>query len=71
MDAITRNLAVYVRDKGINIAKMARDTGISYMALYDSLSNPARDRDIKGRELVAVCKFLEVNPMDFANIKED
>ncbi len=49
---------------------MARDTGIPYMALYDSLLNDERDREIRGRELLRVCKFLGVNPMEFAEEKE-
>lgn len=67
MDSITRNLAIYVRDKNINLSQMHRETGISYMALYDSLMNPDRDRNLRAGELVAICKFLDVNPMDFAD----
>lgn len=67
MDAVTKNVAQYVREKRINLSAMARDTGIPYMALYDSLSNDGRDREIRGRELLRVCKFLVVNPMDFAD----
>ncbi len=66
MDSLTRNLSRYVKDKGINVSKMSRDTGIPYMALYDSLLNDERDREIRGGELMKVCAFLEVNPMDFA-----
>lgn len=39
------------------------------MALYDSLLNDDRDREIRGGELIKVCAFLEVNPMDFAETK--
>ena len=66
LDSLTRNLSRYVKDKGINISKMSRDTGIPYMALYDSLLNNERDREIRGGELIKVCAFLGVNPMDFA-----
>jgi len=38
IDAITEKVSEYVKDKGINLAKMARDTEIPYMALYDSLA---------------------------------
>lgn len=65
MDTLTKNLSRYVKDKGINVSKMSRDTGIPYMALYDSLLNDERDREIRGRELLKVCEFLEKNPMDF------
>lgn len=67
MDAVTRNVAEYVKRKRINLSAMSRDTGISYMALYDSLVNTERNREIRGKELLAVCDFLGVNPMDFAD----
>lgn len=66
VDIPTRNLSNYVKEKGINISKMSRDTGVSYMALYDSLLNADRDRDLRAGELFLVCRFLGVNPMDFA-----
>lgn len=69
MDMPTRNLSEYVRKKGINLSKMARDTNIPYMALYDSLLNPERDRDLRAGEFVIVCKFLDINPRDFAEEK--
>lgn len=67
MDNLTENLSRYVKDKGINVSKLARDTGLSYMALYDSLLSERRDREIRGNELLKVCKFLGVNPTDFAD----
>lgn len=66
MDIPTKNLSKYIKEKGINVSKMSRDTGISYMALYDSLMNPDRERDLRAGELFMVCDFLSVNPMDFA-----
>ena len=44
---------------------MSRDTGISYMALYDSLMNTDRERDLRAGEMLQICKFLGVNPLDF------
>lgn len=67
MDILTENLSRYVKDKGINVSKLARDTGLPYMALYDSLLSERRDREIRGNELLKVCKFLGVNPTDFAD----
>ncbi len=66
MDAVTKNLSQYVKEKGINVAKMSRDTGIPYISLYDSLINEKRDRNIRGQELMDVCDFLGVDPRDFA-----
>mgnify|MGYP001051916625 CR=1 FL=1 len=65
MDDITKNVSVYVKKMGINIKKISNDTGISYMALYDSLSNRGRSRELKAKEFISICKFLNVNPMDF------
>ena len=67
MDIPTKNLGLYVREKGINITKMSRDTGIPYGALYDSLLNTKKKRDLRLGEALAVCAFLEVDPMDFAD----
>ena len=66
MDIPTRNLSKYVKEKGINISKMSRDTQISYMALYDSLMNSERERDLRAGEMLSVCQFLGLNPKDFA-----
>lgn len=66
MDIPTKNLSRYVKEKGINLSKMSRDTKIPYVSLYDSLLNPNRDRDLRAGEFLLVCKFLDVNPMDFA-----
>lgn len=70
MDIPTRNLRRYVQEKGINLSKMSRDTQIPYVALYDSLQNPARGRDLRAGEMLSVCMFLGVNPMDFADRSE-
>lgn len=67
MDTITSNVSAYVKRMGINLSKMSKDTGISYMSLYDSLSNKDRNRNLKAREFISICKFLNVNPMDFAD----
>ncbi len=70
MDEVTKNIADYVAKKRINLSAMARDTGISYSALYASLMDESKDREIRGHEMLAVCAFLNVDPMDFAEKKE-
>lgn len=67
MDTPTRILSRYVRDKGINLSKMSRETGIPYMSLYDSLLNENRDRDLRVGEFIGICGYLEVNPMNFTD----
>lgn len=70
MDIPTKNLSKHVKEKGINLSKMSRDTRIPYMALYDSLLNDDRDRALRAGEMFMVCRFLGVNPMDFADEAE-
>ena len=62
-------LAEYIREKGINILKMSRATGISYTCLYASLGEKGRNRPLSVDEALLVCKFLEVDPRDFASDK--
>lgn len=66
-NSLEKNIATYIRSKGLNLSVMARETGIPYMFLYDSFFNTNRSRSIKGRELISVCAFLDVNPMNFMN----
>lgn len=63
---LEKNIASFVKERGINLSAMARQTGISYMALYDSLMNESKQRTLKGQELIEICRFLEINPMIFA-----
>lgn len=70
MDIPTRNLSRYVKEKGINLSKMSRDTGIPYVSLYDSLANEARDRDLRVGEFFLVCQFLGVSGETFADPEE-
>lgn len=55
-----------IKDRGINLSEMARLIGVPYMALYNSLKASSREREIRGWELIKVCKFLDINPLDFA-----
>lgn len=68
--SITRNLARYTKEKAINLSAMSRATGIQYPALYASLGDKNRNRPLSVDEAVLVCKFLEVDPRDFADKKE-
>jgi len=71
LDTPTRNLRKYVQNKGFNLSEISRKTKIPYMALYDSLMNDKRDRDLRVGEFLALCNHLELNPMDFAEKPED
>lgn len=67
MSKITENVSKYVKQKGINLSKMARDTGLSYSALYNSLMDTDRERDLRDYEFMGVCFFLGVDPREFAD----
>ncbi len=62
---LEKNLAKFIRTKGIQLSVMSRATGIPYMALYDTFYNRKKERQIKGKELIAVSEFLGINPSDF------
>lgn len=64
---ITRKVSEYVKNRGINISKMARDTGLPYTALYNSLSDTERKRDLRDYEFMSICFFLGVDPREFAD----
>ena len=63
---LEESISKCIEDRGIALTVVSRRTGVSYMALYDSLRNKSKKREIKGKELVKLCKFLEVDPRDFA-----
>lgn len=69
MSVVTKKVSEYVKNKGINLSKLSRDTNIQYMDIYNSLANPKRNRDLRDYELIRICAFLGVNPMDFAEDK--
>lgn len=69
MDGATKQISEYIRTKGFNLSEISRKTGVPYMALYDSLANEKRDRDLRVDEFLALCKHLELNPIRTLTIK--
>lgn len=65
--SVTRNIAKYVEDIGINLSELSRKSGIKYSMLYASLGNGKRRRELKADELTSICLVLRINPMDFAD----
>ena len=65
MDGATKKISEYVRQKGFNLSEISRKTGVPYMALYDSLMNDKRDRDLRVDEFLELCKHFGINPMVF------
>lgn len=68
--SLEEKLSKCIDDKGIALTVVSRRTGIPYMALYDSLRNKTKKRDIRGKELVSLCKFLDVDPREFTDQKK-
>lgn len=60
-------LADIIKERSINLSELARKTEIPYQLLYDSLFNKKKKRELRSRELLSVCTFLRINPMDFAD----
>ena len=63
MDVGTKVLRNYIQEKGISVLKVSKGTGISYGKLQRSLLSA--DRALRADELLAICQFLEVDPMRF------
>lgn len=63
---LEENISKCIEDRGIALTVVSRRTGISYMALYDSLKNKAKKREIRGKELVKLCKFLDIDSRELA-----
>lgn len=68
MDGATQRVSEYIRQKGFNLSDISRKTHISYMALYDSLFNEKRERDLRVDEFLALCKHLDVDPIFFSSV---
>lgn len=58
---VTNKIADIIADKGIKIARIAEATGISYQVLQVSFK---KKRELRADELVKVCQFLNINPME-------
>lgn len=76
MDGATKKVSEYIREKGFNLSEISRKTNIPYTALYNSLMNEKRDRDLRVDEFLPLCKHLGLDPMtlcpiNFAEQKED
>lgn len=68
---ISKRIGKYMKEKGFNLSEVARKTGLNYQSLYTSLYDEERERDLRTEELIPLCIFLGVNPMDFVEEKEE
>jgi hypothetical protein len=67
-DYSTKAVAHYVKNKGIQIKVLAKGTGISVNVLYRALNDEARS--LRADEFLAVCGFIEKDPIEFMKKKE-
>lgn len=65
LSVVIKNVATYVKEKGINLSKMDRDTKIPYSALYSSLCDDERERELRADEFLGICQYLEIDPRNF------
>ena len=63
--SLEKNIAEYIKQKGIKLSAISRKTGISYSALYSSLMSTNKNRELRATEFIKICQFLEKEPMDF------
>ena len=64
---VTKNISEYVNSMAINLSELSRKSGVEYSALYASLKNKGRERELRADELTSICAVLRVNPMNFAD----
>ena len=60
----TKALAAFIKEKGISIKTLSEATKLSEGILYPSLGS-GRGRELRADEFLAICVFLEVDPMRF------
>ena len=65
---ITKYISKIIKTRGIKISAIAEATGISRQTLYRCFSDKS-NRELYGDELIKICMFLKVNPLDFAQDK--
>lgn len=68
---LEKNIAKFIKETGIPLSVVSRKTGIPYMALYDTLFNEKKKRQIRGKELIAVSEFLGIDPKDFVDSSKE
>lgn len=67
---VTKNIAKYIKEMSINLSELSRKSGVPYPALYTSIIDEKRNRELRADELTSICCVLRINPMDFADEKE-
>ncbi len=63
-------LAEIIKQKKVNLSELSRKTGVCYQSVYDSLFGKRGNRELRSSELLAICVYVGVNPMDFKKVGE-
>lgn len=58
-------LSGIIKSKSINLSEMSRKLEISYRSVYNSLFNKGIKRELRSSELIAICEYVGIDPMDF------
>lgn len=69
MDIATEKISRFIREKGYNLSEVSRKTGIPYHILYASINDEKRERDLRASEFLAICSFLDEDPMKFKGVE--
>lgn len=62
-------IAEILDSRSINLSKMSKAIDISYSAIYKSLYSKESSRELRSSELIAICKYLGVDPMEFEEVR--
>lgn len=65
VDELTKALGKTLRDTGINLKRLAVNTGIPYWTIYNSLGTNGKSRSLRADEFMKICRALTLNPWDF------
>lgn len=67
---VSKQIGIYMKQRGLNLSEVARRTGLDYHSLYTSLYQESSNRDLRAEELIPLCIFLEIDPREFAQQKQ-
>ena len=56
---IESEISEYIRKNRVSLRKVARETGIPYRSLYNSLLNKDRSRPLRAWEYVGLCEYFD------------
>jgi len=62
MPNVTIQIAKYIKEKGIRVSTIAKQTGLPKDALYSSISG---NRKLRADEFILICNFLNMQPETF------